>query len=222
MAGNTLTSRLRIICKHFSAAVLLICLDATAAFGFQGVAAGKLPQLTAEIVGQRYCVEPAGAGVVHLDLRLRFTNAGNQKLILYKGHNLFFQVWVSPDSQRQPTAARYELKTTSARYASREPEKIERASPGKEFVVLSPRSAFATEFTVSLPVTRGDAEKAGGESIYAGEHLLRLTVSMWYESKALGEKLRERWRRIGVLWTEPISSTPIAFNSASGSNAGCR
>ena len=55
---------------------------------------------------------------LHTRLLLRYANAGNRRLIVYRGGNLFYQVVVYPAGEGPP---RYELRTTSARYATREP-----------------------------------------------------------------------------------------------------
>ncbi|OLE54536.1 MAG: hypothetical protein AUG51_07575 [Acidobacteria bacterium 13_1_20CM_3_53_8] len=173
-------------------------------------------QLTAKIIGQKFCAGSGGVDVLHLKLRLNYRNAGAQKLILYRGNNLFFQVWVS-SNLNQPS---YQMMTTGSRYLQLGPENLDRPSLGRDFVLLSPKENFETELTVSLPVVRESAPIPVG-AIIAGEHLLKIGVSTWYESRQLGERLRERWRRTGLLWTTPVTSAPVQFSSGSYSSSGC-
>jgi len=48
-------------------------------------------ELTAEIIGQSYCATHSDAITLSMNLRLRYTNVGKEKLILYRGHDLFYQ-----------------------------------------------------------------------------------------------------------------------------------
>ncbi len=171
-------------------------------------------QLTAKILGQRFCAGRGGVDFLHLKLRLRYRNAGAQKLILYRGNNLFYQVWVGS------AQSSYQLMTTGSRYLQMGTESIQSHSPGREFVILSSDEIFETELTVSLPVAREGAQAPAG-AITHGEHLLKLTVSTWYESRQLGERLRERWRRTGLLWTIPVTTAPVEFSTGSYTTQGC-
>jgi hypothetical protein len=146
-----------------------------------------------------------------MKLRLRFANVGDGKLILYRGVNLFFTVWVN-SNPAHPSATQYELKTSTARFQTTDSEVIDRPAPNKNFVVLPPGTKFETDVTISLPVVCEQCGHRNG-AVAIGEHLLRVTASTWYESKGLGEELRERWRRRGELWLSPVVSEPIRFSS---------
>ena len=163
-------------------------------------------ELNTKIVGQRRCALDRATDMLHLRLQLRYTNVGDEKVILYSGYRLFYQTSVR---RAAGGAARDELYMTSAWYFDEHVEKIEADAPGKVFRILSPGGAYSTEITVSLPVSRTDSSVAAGRTIAPGEHVLRLTTSTWYESKALADKLRERWRRNGLLWANPITSSPL-------------
>lgn len=169
-------------------------------------------KLSAEIVGRKFCAGSEGVDFLHLRLRLRYMNGGREKIILYKGSNLFFQVVVSQGGDAPRGVSRYELKTTSASFMTRESEKVDTRAPTKDFVTLRPGGIYESEVSVSLPVARAGAARGVG-AIGEGEHVLRLVVSTWYESKALGERLRERWRRVGKLWTDAVVTTPVKFDS---------
>jgi hypothetical protein len=175
-------------------------------------------KLAAEVSGRNFCAGGGGVDFLHLRLRLRYTNTAKRRLILYRGSNLFFQVVVSPGGEAARGSSKYELRTTSAFFLTREAERLERESPGKDFVTLAPGASHQPpEVTVSLPVARGGAERAAG-TIAPGEHVLRLVVSTWYESKQLGERLRERWRRGGELWTAAVVTQPVSFEAGGASS----
>lgn len=189
--------------------------------GFQSVEPDRSLRIEAEVVNQSLCAGRAGVDFLHMRLRLRYANAGRRKLIVYRGNNLFFQVFVSPVGERPLGVPGYELKTTSARFLTKESEGIDAPAPNRDFVTLAPGAKFETELTVSLPVAREGTQRGVG-AIASGGHVLRLRVSTWYESKALGEKLRERWRRAGLLWTDPVGTTAVRFDTeAAHATRGC-
>jgi hypothetical protein len=197
-----------------AASLLTACLltGATSA-GAQSAApqAEHALKLAAEVVEQKYCAGAGGVDFLNMRLLLRYANAGNRRLIVYRGGNLFYQVVVYP---AEGAAPRYELRTTSARYATREPEPLDTPRPNGDFVTLAPGGEFKTEVSVTLPVTPAGAPRVPN-TVGAGGHALWLRVSTWYESKPLGEKLRERWARAGHLWTTPVSTDQLRFDTES-------
>lgn len=48
-------------------------------------------QLTAHVSEQRYCSVNPNPTTLQLKLRVRFTNLGADRLIIYQGHDLFYQ-----------------------------------------------------------------------------------------------------------------------------------
>jgi hypothetical protein len=166
-------------------------------------------QLTASISEQTTCAVNKSVDALRLTLQLRYTNAGRRKLILYKGNRLFFQIFISRSSQ-QAAARSYELRTTHSRYFDEQPEKIVASAPGSVFTTLSPGDSYESRQLISIPVAR-EGEGRFNVSIAAGEHILNVTASTWYESRKLGEDLRERWRKRGFLWTDPLASNAVAF-----------
>lgn len=195
----------------------ILIIACSPASGFQrGAPEGRL-ELSSGLADQRYCVGDSGVDFLHLEIQLRFTNVGNQKLILYTGNNLFFAVWIKPN-QDQAGAARYVMKTTASRFLQMTPEDVDRPAPNKDFVFLSPRESFETVIAISLPVAREESRRSPG-SINNGEHLLYISASTWYESRRLGEQLRGRWQRKGMLWLDPLDSEPFRFSSVAPGGA---
>ena len=185
--------------------LLLLFGDGAAAFGQE-----RDLRLTTSIIGQQACSMNANLDALQLTLLLRYTNVGSRKLILYRGNRIFYQAFISR-SKEEVAAQKYEMRTTHARYYDEQPEKIEGASPSSAFIVLSPGATYETRQVLNLPVAR-EGKGQFNVSIGAGEHLLYLTVSTWYESKKLADNLRERWRARGFLWVDPVASKLINFN----------
>jgi hypothetical protein len=164
-------------------------------------------QLTAEIISQNYCAVSSDSAAVEMNLKLRYTNVGRQKLILYRGHDLFYQTRIrSAVGGAQP----YEVLFLNSRYFDEEFEAIDQALPGKVFVSLSPGAVYERKLLVGIAVVRDGVER-GDSTIRAGDHTLQLIVSTWYKTRKLAEKLRQQWERKGLLWFEPVVSAPIHF-----------
>ncbi|MBA2733751.1 MAG: hypothetical protein H0U54_12765 [Acidobacteria bacterium] len=192
--------------RLFTPAIVLLLLlnDAT------GLAQENNLQLTPSIMNQRYCAVNGNVDALQLTLSLRYTNTGRGKLILYKGNRLFYQMFISRSGE-EAAARRNELRTTHSRYFDEQPEKIVASAPGRVFTILSPGDSYETRQIISVPVTRDGGKGIYNVSIGAGEHVLSVTSSTWYESQKIAQQLRERWRSRGFLWTNPLVSNSINF-----------
>lgn len=205
-----------------AATMLLLSFFLAAEVSGQRPNASRRPlRLTAEVLGQQHCAAGAATDALRIRLRLQFANVGDQKLILYRGKNLFYQTSVSR-SASDAALRRHEAFMTTAWYFDELPERIEQPAPGRAFTILPPGATYETQQTVAVPVLRQGGVPVTN-AIAAGDHVLQVTVSTWYESRALAQKLRERWQRSGLLWFEPVTSAPVAFNVAEERPAaGCR
>ena len=165
-------------------------------------------EFSAEIISQSYCAVNQDFSSLDLKLRLRFRNIGNQKLILYKGHDFFYQTKIrsAPGSPSGP----YEVWVVNSRYFDEEVEGIDQASPGKVFVTLRPGGVYSTEIMVGVGVVSERVDR-GDSSIRDGDHTLQLIASTWYQSRAMAQKLRLAWQRKGLLWSDPLDSQPVHF-----------
>ncbi len=192
--------------RLFTPAIVLLLLlnDAT------GLAQENNLQLTPSIMNQRYCAVNGNVDALQLTLSLRYTNTGRGKLILYKGNRLFYQMFISRSGE-EAAARRNELRTTHSRYFDEQPEKIVASAPGRVFTILSPGDSYETTQIISVPVARDGGKGIYNVSIGAGEHVLSVTSSTWYESQKIAQQLRERWRSRGFLWTNPLVSNSINF-----------
>lgn len=177
-------------------------------------------QLTLAIIEQESCVNGPQTDLLKLALRLRYTNVGKQKLILYRGNRIFYQAFVSRADATSPRSL--EFRTSHAGYLDSQPEKIDTSTPGSAFITLSPGAAYETRQSVAIPVAAQGAGRVN-VNIAAGEHLLSMTVSTWYESRKLAEGLRARWRERGFLLSEPLSSSAVRFVVGTGrASVACR
>ena len=59
----------------------------------------------------------------------------------------------------------------------------------------------------------GRAQTETDITLAPGDHTLQLSVSTWYKSRSLAQKLRQQWQRKGLLWFDPLASTPIRFTA---------
>ena len=165
-------------------------------------------QLSADIVSQNYCAVTSDAASLEMKVRLRYRNIGSQKIILYKGHDLFYQTRIrgAPGNAAGP----YEVWVVNSRYFDEEVEPIDQTTPSKVFLGLPPGAVYEREIMIGVGLVNDKVER-GDSSIRAGDHTLQLIVSTWYKSRSLAQKLRQEWLRKGLLWSEPLFSAPIHF-----------
>jgi hypothetical protein len=195
--------------------VKTLCLAAVLAlsgvFGARGAAA-EAPQpalrLTAEVVGRRYCAGNK-LNILQLSIRLRYQNAGSQKLIVYRGKNFFYQTRIRGGTGAAPSRP-YEVVVTNSRFNDAQAEDVNGRKPGSAFVTLSPGGTYETTVVVGVGVTPEGFERFPN-SVAPGEHTLQLIVSSWYESRKLAEEMRARWQGAGLLWIDPVATQPLKF-----------
>jgi len=188
----------------------LLWLSPATAFGAQTKLPKQPLELTVELVVQSYCQASSDSAQLEMKLVLRYANVGNQKLILYKGHDLFYQTRIR--RALTGSSANYEVLFLNSRYFDEEFESIDQSSPGKVFVMLPPGAVYEREIIVGVAVV-GEKVERGNYALRAGDHTLQLIVSTWYKSRLLAQKLRQQWARKGFLWFDPLVSAPISFTA---------
>src|SRR5436190_650078 len=152
----------------------LFCLNLTGAIAAQPKTSEPL-ELTMELVSQSYCSVNQDADSLQLKLKLRFRNLGKQKLILYKGHDLFYQTKIR--SALGNPSGPYEVWVVNSRYFDEEVEAIDRTSPSKVFTILSPGAVYSREIMIGVGVVTEKIDR-GDSFIRAGDHTLQLIASM--------------------------------------------
>lgn len=188
--------------------ILFLWLNGTAVFCAQTNIQKQPIVLTVEITSQQYCAVTSDLSSLQMKLKLRYTNVGHQKLILYKGHDLFYQIKIR--SLNTGMVKPYEVTFLNSRYFDEQPELIEQPSPSNVFVILAPGASYERELVSGIGVAAQETNR-GNSVLVDGAYTLQLTVSTWYKSKSLAQKLRQRWERKGLLWFETITSAPIHF-----------
>ena len=191
-----------------SLVIALVSLSLAATLTAQPKPPNASLELTAEIVSQSYCAVNSDSSSLEIQLKLRYRNVGSQKLILYRGHDLFYQTRIR--SAPGNAAGPYEAWVLNSRYFDEELEPIDQTSPGKVFLTLPPGAVYEREIMIGVGLMSGKAER-GDSSIRAGDHTLQLVVSTWYKSRSLAQKLRQEWQKRGLLWIDPLVSAPIHF-----------
>jgi hypothetical protein len=192
-------------------AMAVICLAISVEAPGQTAASKPSLTITASVTGAQYCANSPQMATLQLRLHLRYTNAGNQKLILYRGDDLFYQARIRP---RAPALLDkpYEVVVLNARYLAVENEPIEQPRPGKLFVILQPGASYETDTTVGVGIASQNQPR-DRHAILEGEHTLQLLVSTWYRSRSVGTRLRDEWQRKGFLWLDPVLSNAIIFRA---------
>jgi len=180
------------------------------AFGTQTSIPKQPLALTVEIASLQYCTVNSDLTSLQMKLKLRYTNVGQQKLILYKGHDLFYQIKIR--SLSAGTMKPSEVTFLNSRYFDEQPEPIEQPSPSRVFVILAPGATYEREIVSGMAVAGKEAYR-GNSVLIDGDYTLQLTVSTWYKSKSLAQKLRQLWEQKGLLWFESVTSTPIHFTA---------
>jgi hypothetical protein len=193
---------------------LVIALTLGGGLGARGTAPdARTPalKLTAEIVGRRYCAGNR-LNILQLSVRLRYQNAGSQKLILYRGKNFFYQTRIRGGAaQGKP----YEVVVLNSRYNDALAEDVNTRRPGSAFITLPPGGTYEDGIVVGVAVTPAGSERVAN-SITPGEHTLQIIASSWYESRKLAEELRGRWQGSGLLWIDPAATQTMEFDAEGG------
>jgi hypothetical protein len=155
-------------------------------------------QLTMEVLQQRHCIpEYSDMYDIAMDLQLTYKNIGGENIILPKGelitywrtgtdiYNLWAGDyghigWVTSGNGIMPNVG---------------------GKPDSRFVVLKPGESYKAKksFTVS-----------GLGKLDPGDHLLQIVVELWTGSYKQAERLRERWKKTGIL-TIKVKSEPMPF-----------
>jgi hypothetical protein len=176
----------------------------------QPTATKPVLELGIGLINQSYCAANAKTTSLEMDLTLRYTNRSNQRIILYRGHDLFYQTRIrrEADAPSEP----YTILSINSRYFDEELEAIDRPVPGREFVNLAPGASYERSLKVGIGVVGAKGDRAN-DAIRAGEHTLQLVVSAWYKTWPLGATLRERWQSRGYLWLDPLVSNQLPFSA---------
>lgn len=163
-------------------------------------------ELKASVLEQRYCRD--GGESLRMELLLRYTNKGTERLILYKESRLIFGYLISRSVKA--AARKHYLETVRFEIAfPPEQELFDSSGPGAAFAILEPGASSMTHSEVDIPIL--DASYPSSGFLPAGHYVLQIQVSTWLQSPELATALRSRWRKFGLLWYRPVTSLPMPF-----------
>ena len=192
--------------RNLVTAVLLLIIGATSLPHKTNLAAGTIRkarlELTTSIVTEKSCF------LGHLGLYLRFTfrNTGEEPVILDK-RSFVIRSLVSR-SLNAAIGRKYVQEVRADVFADSFPMDPSGLS---DFVILQPTETYdlQTEQTrVSLYVAGN--KKASKDDLRPGNYFLQVEVATWTYLRN-SEQFRQRWRTNGVLWSEGLTSQPMAF-----------
>ncbi len=166
----------------------------------------NLLRLTTTEVSRKYRQHNDGKDGLNIKLKLRFTNIGNQPIILNKRDILLTETFIVPKDERDEYLYGSILACNLVAYDENRFKQLAGSRPNSLFAVLSPGESFETQDEVFARVTRGDAPRESN-ALSAGEYFLIVSVSTWDGGEQdLAEKLRRKWQRFGYLWSNSIKS----------------
>jgi hypothetical protein len=169
--------------------------------------------LTLKLVSSQYCTGDDEIDGLLLKLRFVYENRGTGPVILYKNPPTPTRVMISR-SLRDAAAQQYELDFSLTWYSEKASDQENKcykgAAPTDCFVTIPAGNSYEADGDVRVFAVRGDVADVPG-AVKSGEHALRLVVPTWEESGKLAQELTSRWRSNGRLWSEPLTSDPLAF-----------
>jgi hypothetical protein len=168
-------------------------------------------RLTSNLISQRYCREPdsENSDNLRMKLQLRYVNSGPHPLILYKYDNTVSRTMVSRDPA-DATVERYIWDLSLTTVTGGKNVTIDSLAPSSSFCVLPSNQSFETEVETTIFVSRAD-NSVESDGLPPGEYFLQVVVSTWPHSESLAERVRDRWRAFGLLWSDDIKSEPMQF-----------
>lgn len=161
-------------------------------------------ELTTTVLHSEYCSSPSNLA---LTLQLRFTNVGNEPILLQKKSSVIGGYMISRTLRKAANrdyleAASFTLDWTAAGFTPDTPDR-------SAFTKLGPGESYSTERELRIPVFE---EK----DLQAGKYFLQIKVPTWYYDPNRSSEFRGRWKQEGFLWTATITSIPMPFEVKRG------
>lgn len=169
-------------------------------------------QLNIQVKEQRYC-HPSNLRMV---LSLDFINTGKDRLIFFKdGH--FTAAYTLSRTMEDALAKKYELDVSqfgSKSFLTKDfhdiSPLIDTLTPSDDyFIVVVPGEVYRSEESLNIPLVVNASTKQ--PDLPEGEHFLKVTLETWPDIAASPDKLRERWKEYGYLYSATITSLPVSF-----------
>jgi hypothetical protein len=174
-------------------------------------------QLKIQIKEQLYCHNR-----LQMVLSLDFINTGKDRLIFFRSGHRIAEYAISR-TQEDALANKYEL---GARRSGTIQIQYDRSGTGDFldditplidtpvpsddfFIVIPPGDFYRSEKRLTIPIHVNESTQQADLS--EGEHFLEVTLVTWPDIDMLPDKLRERWKGYGHLYSKGITSSPVSF-----------
>ena len=159
-------------------------------------------QLSTRVLEQRYCNDPNAEDQfdVKMQLELQYKNVGKRTVIFdrdsdtilgYRSAGAIKDLEVAPYNERSNARQRTSISETGDK-------------PSSRFVTLKPNQTYLVETNFRLPYSSEWALKEN--------QILQIVVSTWSGTKKQSDELKEKWKSIGLLWTDDVRSQPMQFS----------
>ena len=152
--------------------------------------------------------------LAELQIRLRFTNSSRRPLIINKRDLEIITIkYFAIIDEKKDQEHLGELAVERLRgYLPEYDREIVGMRPNNHFVILRPSQSYMMKMTESVSVPLIPATPNIPATAQPDEYEIEVEIATWVNhALALANSLQRRWRRIGVLWTNTVWSTPIKF-----------
>lgn len=171
-------------------------------------------QLKIQIKEQRYCRSTtANHNILQVALSVEFINTGKDRLIFFKSGHRIAEYSLS---RTQENALAKEYESNVLLYGAKDflddiTALIDTPSPSDDFfIIVPPGGIYISEERLSIPIHVNESTQQP-EDLSEGEHFLQVTLVTWPDIDARPDKLRERWKEYGHLYSKSITSSPVSF-----------
>ena len=186
-------------------ALLLTLVACTALSGADGLA------IRPELHAARYCLEERGASSsLRFTFYLTYRNDGDVPVILLRVYRLQeYSLIRGVDGRADDGPA---LRVSMQRTRMLDTTKLDDSKPEPElFDVIAPGETIGgRQVVVAIPFPLRDYSSR--QPMLTGDYLLRMVIDHWPDSRTPGLRLRERWKDRGLLWTEPLETSPVVVH----------
>jgi hypothetical protein len=188
------------------------------------LSADEAPQVTATIIGQKYClgpligisreVVPADAITLMFQVRLNYGNTGSEPIIVPTVANPTIVITRSlsdVDRRRNQTIVPPKFK---GQFGNLEEQGIDLSVPtNRLFAVIQPGSDATPLATQDLVLRIHDPSISRLETEFLGKHIfVQLELDHLMIPERLAKDLKFRWRSFGDLWIGKVRTKPFEFD----------
>ena len=183
-------------------ALLLLLITAHLASGVGVEADGPALKLTTTVISQEY--RRGEISALKMRLRLRFANTGERTVILRKRCPVvrYFVSRTAEDAaaQKYVTHGWFTLRPDA------KDEPPDGAAPGEDFIILRKGESHEAESELTIVLSVDWKTR-----VREGDYVLQVKTLTWFDSVKVAQRLRERWQELGYLWSDGVTSEPMAI-----------